>query len=142
MYVRVCNSHMILQSPPKIDLNVPYKQLQLRSMYYEYFTHTHTYTQTYFLTSSRKYLYIIVRSQVSTSFLSTFSANFMFKLTLNVEMNVLINRRKKNGEKPKRNKQKNILQNNSNISGLRGVTLCFIFDRFNKGCVIIAWTFG
>lgn len=111
-------------------------------MYYEYFTHTHIDTQTYFLTSSRKYLYIIVRSQVSTSFLSTFSANFMFKLTLNVEMNVLINRRKKNGEKPKRNKQKNILQNNSNISGIRGVTLCFIFDRFNKGCVIIAWTFG
>lgn len=55
----------------------------------------------------------------------------MFKLTLNVEMNVLINRRKKLRKNQNRINKK-IFYNNSNIY-IRGVTLCFIFDRFNKG---------
>lgn len=95
-------------------------------MYYEYFTHTHTYTQTYFLTSSRKYLYIIVRSQVSTSFLSTFSANFMFKLTLNVEMNVLINRRKKT-EKNQNGIKKKYFTKQQQYIGYKGCYIMFYF---------------
>lgn len=60
-------------------------------MYYEYFTHTHT--SIFLLTKSfRKYLHISLYEVKFQRFLSTFSANFMFKLTLNVEMNVLINR--------------------------------------------------
>lgn len=59
------------------------------------------------------YVYLCTICPKLEHFLSTLVQNFMFKLTLNVEMNVLINPRKqndaKNAEKRKRKTNKSIL---------------------------------